>query len=197
MPVVLERSDILSVLASSRQNFKETIVAHYHLTYGDFDLLPVYSVSRLYEAYEAWKKDLERVSRMELRGHELDHFKQSGHLCYWLRRKSPIIEVNRDPAKSGAPISALANALLLQYANEFTAFDAGFRISRFFECKRDDVYVMVKMLGRIPQRPTQISDLTLSLDFYQTICQFLKEKNVSPHALFLIYKSLFAPFSRK
>jgi hypothetical protein len=33
----------------------------------------------------------------------------------------------------------------------------------------------------------------LSVDYYRTVCHFLKYKTVSPHGIFLLYKSLFLP----
>lgn len=65
--------------------------------------------------------------------------------------------------------------LLFAYANEYLAFDFGYQFCRFYE------------LGK-----GRAESLNLGDDYYRTMCHFLKYKTVSPHALFLIYKSLFA-----
>src|SRR5665648_438414 len=61
--------------------------------YGKALLEPRFSAYRLRDAYHAWRKDLERVTARE--DHieaELDHYKQSAHLSYWLRRCAPVVE---------------------------------------------------------------------------------------------------------
>jgi len=72
---------------------------------------------------------------------------------------------------------ALRN-LLFGYHNEFIAFEFGYQFCLFYEINK-------------PGGSERAERLSLSGDYYRTVCQFLKYKNVSPHALFLIFKNLF------
>jgi len=64
---------------------------------------------------------------------------------------------------------------LFAYSNEYIAFDYGFRLCKTYE------------LLRTNRHDTGFSP---NVDYVDTICYFLKFKNVSPHAIFLIFKSL-------
>ena len=68
--------------------------------------------------------------------------------------------------------------LLLPYANEYLAFDFGFQIVKFYELGKEG-------------GSKRANEMALSRDYYKTVCHFLKYKTVSPHALNLIYRSLF------
>ena len=151
---------------------------------GPARLYPTFSRPRLDEAHGSWLADLKRVKEHERNlVNGLDHFKQSGHLAFWVRRISPVIEfADLDFGESELPMkpreTALRN-LLKGYANEYLAFDFGYQICNFYEQKS-------------VERPSpRAKGLILSPDYYQMICHFMKFKNVSPHAMHLIYKSLF------
>lgn len=140
---------------------------------------------RLLDAHEHWQTDLKRVSQFELNNKTPDHFKQSGHLVYWLRRTSPVIEFinpkhNISDAEGLPPTEAekKLQELLFKYGNEYLAFDVGYRLCRYYETERND-------------GPLGDKDRLLTPDYILTISHFLKTKNVSPHAMFLILKSLF------
>jgi len=147
---------------------------------------PQISIQKLTEAHGAWKNDLSRVGENEPQLDEgLDHFKRSGHLAFWLRRMSPLIEANdltRDIADAeGFPLTKteeLFRELLFGYGNEYLAFDLGYQLCKFHEIAKADSSTRAKYL--VPDT-----------DYYKIICHFLKYKSVSPHAMYLIYKSLF------
>ena len=146
-------------------------------------LLPKISVARLVDAHGAWCNDLERVKHHEKLQEDLDHFKRCGHLCFWLRRAAPIVEAI-DPTTNladaeGMPLSADEKdfrEMLFPYANEYLAFDFGLQFCKFYE---------------IAEGSERAKTLVLDEDYLRTNCKFMKYKNVSPHSLFLIYKSLF------
>lgn len=149
-----------------------------------------------------------------------DHFKHAAHLAYWMRRAAPVIDfveprsypapnARYEPPSGTAggyppllerphswhewrqpnPEEAIVDAepitpaqkklrdLLFRYGTEVLAFDLGYSICVFYE------------RGRLDPR-TQHPPFEIDEEYIETICCFLKEKNVSPHALFLIYKSL-------
>ncbi len=150
-------------------------------------LFPKFAAPRLVDAHGAWKEDLYRVGEREPRlDAGLDHFKQCGHLVFWLRRMSPLVEtIDLTQNIADAPGLPLINAeiqfreLLFGYANEYLAFDFGFQICKYYETTKEEP-------------SARAATLTPGTDYYTVMCHFLKYKTVSPHALFLIYKSLFA-----
>jgi hypothetical protein len=146
-------------------------------------LIPRLSLARVVDAHGAWCNDLERVKHHEKLEDDLDHFKRCGHLCFWLRRASSIVEaidpVNNLADAEGMPLSEIERDfrdLLFPYANEYLAFDFGLQFCKFYEMNEGS---------------QRARDLLLNEDYLRTVCKFMKYKNVSPHALFLIYKSLF------
>lgn len=153
---------------------------------GGARLFPKLSMARLVEAHGAWRNDLERVSGNERNlSFGLDHFKQAGHLAFWLRRMGPVVEVVdltaniSDP--SGYPVTEEEEALrglLFAYCNEYVSFEVGFHICLFYE------------RARVDGGDTAL-EVPIDEDYYRTICHFMKYKSVSPHAMFMIYKSLF------
>lgn len=153
---------------------------------GEARLFPKLSQPRVIEAHGAWQNDLRRVGGHEPNlGGGLDHFKQSGHLTFWLRRMSPIVEAHDLTSSLGdAPGLPLTSAekdlreILFGYCNEFVAFELGYQICLFYERARE--------MGK-NQNLTLVPDD----EYYKIMCHFLKYKTVSPHAMFLIYKSLF------
>ena len=71
---------------------------------------------------------------------------------------------------------------MFNYSAEYLAFELGLRICRFFS-----------EYGEIDK--VAIPDP--SPDYFKAVCYFLKYKQVSPHALVIIYESLFAPRENK
>ena len=144
-------------------------------------LMPEISPSRMQEAYEAWMDDKNRVDKNEENLQGLSHFKQCGHLAFWLRRMAPITETHdMTGALTYTPEpftkeETLFQKLMLSYCNEYLAFDFGFQIVKFYE------------LGKTGRAEA----LKLSSRYYEIACYFMKRKHVSPHAMTIIYKSLF------
>lgn len=170
-----------------RDVFSGTYIGYVVETLGHARLFPKFAAQRVIEAHGAWLSDLRRVGDHEPQLDDgLDHFKRCGHLAFWIRRMSPMVEVidlTENVADApGHPVTDAENAfrdLLFGYANEYLAFDFGFQICKFYE--------MYKPGGSV-----RASNFTPSMEYIQGTCQFLKYKTVSPHAMFLIYKSLFA-----
>lgn len=150
------------------------------------NLWPRLSPMRVLEAHGAWKKDLERVGENERHLEDgLDHFKRAGHLAFWIRRMSPVVEAHDLTGNFSDPKCAelddnqkALKALLFGYANEYIAFDFGLAFCKYYE--------LAKHGGS-----ERAANLKLNDDYFKVMCHFLKFKNVSPHAMFLIYKSLF------
>lgn len=145
-------------------------------------LQPVLSKPRLIEAHGAWVDDMKRLQDREPRLKDgLDHFKRSGNLGFWLRRMGPIVEtadlsgaiheVEQHPLPQDAKD---LRELLFGYANEYVAFDIGFQFCKFYEADSP-----------------RAESLQLDQGYIKMVCHFMKYKNLSPHALTVIYRSLF------
>jgi hypothetical protein len=148
-------------------------------------LAPRFSKARLRDAHYAWREDLQRVEGAEkYLDQGLDHFKQCAHLAYWLRRMAPIIEYEDIAALWEEPDTLYAEEVaarefLARYGTEFIAFDMGFQICLYYELEKLDNAL------RTPPR--------LSGDYLTDLCHMLKFKHVSPHSLYLVYKSILLP----
>lgn len=149
-------------------------------------LFPRLSRQRLIEVHGAWKRDMERVGAHEKQLEDgLDHFKRSGHLAFWMRRFTPIVEAE-DLTQNLADAAGYElldterefRDLLFGYVNEYLAFDLGYQFTRFYEQTR---------LGA----SDRAKELVLNREYIAMACHFMKYKTVSPHALTMIYKSLF------
>jgi hypothetical protein len=162
------------------RNFQNAVSLHFgNLVAGTalkVELCPV----RLNEAHKLWLEDLRRVSKREMRDGILDHFKQSAHLVFWLKRQSPAIYWDTSEVDF-INISRADRYLidfLLRYGNEFVPFRLGYETSLFYEC-------FCKGMARQPSR------YAIGPTYVREVCHLLKTKSVSPHALYLIYRSLF------
>ncbi|CAK0755644.1 conserved hypothetical protein [Azospirillaceae bacterium] len=182
---VIVTSSTLKDIRNSLDLFKGEFTKYAQDVSFEARLLPVFSEYRISDAHLFWTEDLVRVERAEPDlENGLDHFKQCGHLAYWLRRMSPVIEFSDASGAYSEGASPLDKErlkfreLLYKYGMEYLAFDWAFQICRFHEKTR-------------PDKSLRADAIQISPDYAQTICHFLKRKNVSPHALFLIYKSLF------
>lgn len=162
------------------KNFKEIVCQHYNYIADRAGMDLLISDPRLSDAWQQFRFDKKHY-RKSLPNDEMpDHFKWSGMLAFWLRRAAPVYgfkylsRTNYDERLRG---------LLKDYASEYLAFDLGLSICEFFENNRP---------GRgqklVPDFPP---------DFYETISYFMKFKNLSPHAMGIIYRSLFMPMKAK
>lgn len=146
---------------------------------------PRLSLRRLNDAHCAWLGDLTRVDDHEKALDGLDHLKQCGHLAYWLRRSAPVIDYI-DMTTSGAIAEdgdlyadeAEVREFLDSYGNEYLAFDFGLQICSYYEMHRTDGHA-------------RAAAPALTRAYLKDVCHLLKFKNVSPHALYMVYKSLF------
>lgn len=164
--------------------FESLFLEYAKESYPTTFLRPKISKVRLYDAHYAWQDDLSRVEGREQNLDKgLDHFKQCGHLAYWMRRMAPIVEYDDHIVKyeSGEEIykdEMRARKLLFEYGTEFIAFDFAFQICFYYESERTD-------------RHTEFKAPLLTPNYLRDICHMLKFKHVSPHSMTLIYRSLF------
>jgi hypothetical protein len=149
-------------------------------------LYPRLAKPRVVEIWGAWRRDMQRVGEHERQLHNgLDHFKRAGHLAFWIRRFTPVVELvdlteSIADAEGYPPTDAEIKfrKLLTGYLNEYLAFDLGYLLCSFHEQAKEG--------GSERARKLVLDD-----DYYRQICHSLKFKTVSPHALAATYKSLF------
>jgi len=177
---------ILEKIVEDEQAFCDTFIEYTRQTFAHAQLFPKLSMPRLVETRGAWHNDLHRVEEHEPNlENGLDHFKRCGDLAFWIRRMSPLIDAYdiQNNLADGAqpdllPREARFRELLFGYANEYLAFDFGYQFCSYYEQAKEG-------------GSNRAKNLQLSEDYIRSMCHFLKYKTVSPHALFLIYKSLF------
>ena len=144
-------------------------------------LLPIFSEPRLIDAHREWVRDLKRIGDHEPELSDgLNHYKRCGHLAFWVRRASPVVEANDFEGNMTDPLPMTDRQkkfrkFLEGYSNEYLAFELGFQFCLRFEIEQ-----------KSPRAGLRIDD-----DYIRTICYFMKFKNVSPPSMSLIYKSLF------
>ena len=133
---------------------------------------------RLRDAYLSMTADLNRLKTESMTGSEStdpdpNHFKRCGFLTYWLRRSSPIIRCQGKNPGSNKILRKKQDFLVKNnFINPQFAFDLGLLICQIFN----------------------ESDMPLiSEEYNQTICYVLKCKSISPHAMVLLFESLFLP----
>jgi len=133
------------------------------------------SEQRLLEARNLWLDDINRA-RTE-GGNGIDHYKQAGFLVYWLRRRMVVNRID-DRAESGLNG---ARREFSRFGNEKASFVFGFRLCLGFATRH------------LPksQRLDVIEHIDLTPEFRRDTAILLHHKQVSPHALYLIYRALF------
>lgn len=174
---------------SAGQGFIQDISDHYIDVLSSSFLNIIISAERMGDAHEFWTKDRKRISHIELDDGQLDHLKTCAHLTYWLRRSTPIIGIKPNTASmarltvgnEGVEEITSEQGFLSNYANEYMAIDIGFKICAMYESRRID-----KRLSK-----QQVSAYIPNKKFIHDFCHLLKEKNVSPHSIYIIYYALF------
>lgn len=178
--------DVLPRILANKEDFFDFYAKYLTDMAWEAYLVPNISKARVYEVWGAWDHDLKRVAKHEGNLSEgLDHFKHIAHLVFWLRRMAPLIELDDYNLGLSFDQKYILNDthhelrdLLLSSANEYFNFELGLHFIRFYELGKDG-------------GSNRASNVAIDKDYYKTVCHFLKYKSVSPHAINLIYKSIF------
>ena len=134
------------------------------------------SPTRLEEARLLWMRDTQRIA---IEGDTTpNHFKQAGFLVYWLRRRMVVAACRRGLVDE--PTGEQDKFVLS--ANETCAFLIGLRISLYFDLK--DKIDSSDHIGH------ELQEFSLESALKFDVATLLKHKNVSPHSLYLIYRTL-------
>lgn len=196
-----ENPDIFNKIESDRNWFYDFVCFQYQcISFNERPIKPLISKYNVMEAHALYLKDIYRLENMENGGNPAEETKRAAFLAYWLRRLSPIHGILSRPNVSLAE----DDIFLRLYANEFCALDLAFRLIRYFEVQK-----IARLIENSPkanlildegyqvklEKLCDIRSYALPKDYIKDFCHLLKEKNLSPHALYVIMKSLFVyPF---
>lgn len=151
------------------------------------------SKRRLGEAHDFWLEDVNRTLKtgIEEGTKELDHFKHASFIAFWLRRMIPINSTYKMDANKAGDTVASDTKRFLQYGNELCALLIGFQLCLFYECSKV-AESKGTVIPLIRDRLTYLKSIQFPDNLKNDFAMVLKHKNISPHSLYLLYKSLFA-----
>jgi hypothetical protein len=163
--------------------FRTVLAGSYNQISERFGASFRFSFDRTEEAYEYWKRDIARIYDGE--DSVPNHFKRAGFLAYWLRRRQVVSTVIASEHYDGD--LEFRKKFLINH-NEYSAFLFGFRICIYFELKPE--------LQESPDIADFIGRHFLDPKFVLDVSTLMKNKNVSPHSLYLIYRAGFIDLRR-
>ena len=156
--------------------FREFVRAEYVDDSASGCLRPMLLRNIMQDAYQCYTKDTERLGDNMLT--PPDHFKHAGFIAYWLRRHNPVYGFKEEIEMPTARQEKTRD-FIKKYGNVFLAFSCGYKICFYFE--QGAASASEKM--PVPDK-----------NYIESICYLMKYKNVSPHSLGFIYRSLFFGF---
>ena len=170
--------DTLNNIHTDEKKFGEFVYLEFDKDAEYAALNPQYSRDLVHDAHQSYVWDVNRLEdNMKT---SPDHFKICGYLAYWLRRNSPVIRWNETaPHHRIDEDTRKARELIFEFGRSFHAFMIGYRVCWFFERNKQAALPAARLLPAI------------NGDYIRVVCYAMKYKNVSPHAMGLIYRSLF------
>jgi hypothetical protein len=137
------------------------------------------SAHRLGEVHDYWQADATRGNLKEL-----DFFKHASLIAFWLRRYLPIHSTSF--GKGMDDVTSRDQDFFLQYGNEICALRIGLDLCSYYEFYTWNVL----QIGLDAPLET-IRSYGLGHENIMDYAKILKDKNISPYALYLLYRSLF------
>ncbi len=136
------------------------------------------SPSALWDVHQRITKDIERLSESIEGFKPPDHFKRAGYIAYWLRRYRPVIKWDdQHKGKNLSPEVEISRKFFNNYIHEYLAFNTGYLVSLSYVMNSADSD------GKIPH--------IIDARYFNDVCYLMKYKSISPHAMNMIYRSLF------
>jgi hypothetical protein len=173
-----------------RAYFRRAIAQFYAMTAAIYGCSISLSDRRIGEAHDFWLADAERTlaSATSDEVTELDHFKHAAFIAFWLRRLVPINDIYFSPPLEEGKAPEPKQIQFSRYGAEICALFAGFYICLSYET--------CAMADREEGEPVSvISDATgvkrMPAHFQSEFPRLLKHKNVSPQAIYMLYRGLF------
>lgn len=181
---------------SDPPKFIELIAVNYDFIAKEAGCKTVMSPRRLLEAHILWQADLTRTLNEGISKptKKLDHFKQAAFLAFWLRRLNPINDTKLVDEDNPVPVHLMNDQRVqfYRYGNEIAALLIGFQICLVHESARafpkgGDVR---NLHGA--RRIEYLRRVRFPNELLKDYAMILKHKSMSPHSLYLMYRSLFA-----
>lgn len=147
---------------------------------------------RTEEAFDAWHEDLKHKPNRVHESVDLDPYKRAGFLCYWLRRRNVVDEIRPDGTDVADPKQMQKTELFAAYGNELCSFYLGYQFCLRFAFTQNGGGAETPLIHASVMDAERIQSIKLDGNFQKEIAICLKFKNMSPHALYIIYKSLFS-----
>lgn len=192
----LFEQDILNILEDEAQFVDRMARAYQILTIRHGADLSVAAV-RLEEAHGYWQEDVRRtLSRGIADSDGLDHFKHAAFISFWLRRTNPIVELYIPDGwlESRGEVERLRRENFALFANEICSLGVGFSICLMYESNvfmKSQESSVVSINGRM-SRLDYIRRVRFPQSLVREFSKIIKHKNMSPYAMYMMYKSLFA-----
>ena len=168
--------DALDKMQSGETEFALLVIDSFRAICRRARLIPTFSPSVMTDAWESFRWDTKRLKNNMPGESTPDHFKICGFAAYWLRRNSPVVDLIKDGGEMSSD-EAHWREFFGKYSRAFLAFSFGDLVCSAIERNAQ------KNTGRQP-RP-------LDMDYLESICYVMKYKNLSPHAMGMIYRSLY------
>ena len=156
--------------------FREFVRREYVYELSFSCLRPLLLKNIMQDAYQCYIKDTDRLGGNMLT--PPDHFKHAGFIAYWLRRHNPVYGF-KEELEAPSLRQEEVRDFIKKYGNVYLAFSCGYKICLYYEQG-------VAPAGTEMPEPDQ--------SYIESICYLMKYKNVSPHSLGFIYRSLFYGF---
>ncbi len=192
----LFRPKILDLL-ENRDWFIECMTCNFYFIGKRYGCIPIISRRRMGEAYDYWQEDVNRTLALGIqKTTELDHFKHASFIAFWLRRTLPINEIRLALTiiEREKNIKSDKQKKFLRYGSEICALHIGFMLCLFFEeCSviANEIEGGRTVYGIISDRTTYLKKCQLKQPIVDDYTMIMKHKNMSPHGIYLLYKSLF------
>lgn len=144
---------------------------------------------RIGEAHDFWLWDVKCTldHATDDQTIELDHFKHAAFIAHWLQRFLPINDIYYDPHPKADGAPSAAQIQFSRYGAELCALFAGFYICLGYETH--------SVAAQADPPVSVISDAigvkSLPPYFLSEYPKLLKQKSISPEALYMLFRSLF------
>ncbi len=141
---------------------------------------------RLFEAQDYWAWDMQSMTATDRIGGPSPvvpcEFKHAAFLTYWLRRRLFVERVRKHPQST---CGQAKTDFYSDYATEMTAFLIGIRLCAYHVAKKT-----AQEAGRCKVVHLPGLQQRIRFDIAREYAILLRHKNVSPHALYLAFRSL-------
>lgn len=172
--------------------FIRCIGYNYRLLAGRWGCTCTVNARRIREAHSFWMADRKRAldNNMPASTKDLDHFKNSAFIAYWLRRTIPMNDVAKKPWQPNVRLDKDRMDQFMRLGNELGAILIGFQLCLFYEASKG-----VPHDGNVvplhPDRAAYLRSRRFPSELLDDFSTVLKHKIVSPYSMYMMFRALF------